>query len=467
MSSAANPLNTQTTEGGISSKQLAAMISARRGTILTALLVTMAATIAITLLLPKTYVSSSDVFIDYKGNDPINGRLFSPVFDDSYMQTQLDMVKSQPVAEKVIDALSLERTADYRASVERNGEARSHTQMIKRINEQTQVITRHSSRVIEIAYSADDPEQARDLANAVVRAYIELNRQISSSSARARREQYNAQLEQLRREADAIQVKLTQYQQEVGIIDPNERDDLQSRQLSELMTALVSVQNQRQEAAARSGSTASMLRNGVHADELPQVAQRPNITDLKSKLSDVDRRLADIQSVLGPRHPRTLALIEERNGIIERLTRESNSALNSEQIDASRLAMQEQALQKEVDAQRKRLLQEKEHRDTITSYQRQLESVERVYNNALAKYDDLLMASTINTFDLTVLRMAEVPSSHSKPLLKQNVAASILAGLGLGLCLALLLELGKRRVRCDDDLIREIRLPLIGHIGIR
>ena len=467
MPQTAYSLNPQTADSGISSKQLAAMISARRGTILSTLLVTIAATFAVTLLLPKTYVSSSDVFLDYKGNDPINGRLFSPVLDDSYMQTQLDMVKSQAVAEKVIDALNLERSADYRASVERIGEARSHTLLIKRLNEETQVITRHSSRVIEIAYAADEPEQARDLANAVVRAYIDLNRQISSSAARSRREQYNAQLEQLRQEADAIQEKLTKYQQEVGIIDPNERDDLQSRQLSELMTALVTVQNQRQEAAARSGSTAKLLRSGVRPDELPQVAQRPNITDLKSKLSDVDRRLADIQDVLGPRHPRTLSLIQERDGITARIARESNSALNSEEIDANRLASQEQALQTEVDAQRKRLLEEKEHRDTITSYQRQLESVERVYNNALAKYDDLLMASTINTFDLTVLRMAEVPSAHSKPLLKQNLAASVVAGLALGLCLALLLELGKRRIRCADDLAREVHLPLIGHIGIR
>ena len=209
MPQTAYSLNPQTADSGISSKQLAAMISARRGTILSTLLVTIAATFAVTLLLPKTYVSSSDVFLDYKGNDPINGRLFSPVLDDSYMQTQLDMVKSQAVAEKVIDALNLERSADYRASVERIGEARSHTLLIKRLNEETQVITRHSSRVIEIAYAADEPEQARDLANAVVRAYIDLNRQISSSAARSRREQYNAQLEQLRQEADAIQEKLT------------------------------------------------------------------------------------------------------------------------------------------------------------------------------------------------------------------------------------------------------------------
>jgi len=460
-------VNLQAPETGLSSKQLASMISARRGTIFKTLMATMAVTIVVTLLLPKTYTASSDVFLDYKGNDPINGRLFSPMMDESYMQTQLDMIKSQAVAEKVIDALDLERTAAYRESVERQGEARAHSQLVKRINDQTLVVTRRSSRVIEVEYAAGAPEQARDLANAVVRAYIDLNQQISSASARARREQYNAQLEHLRKEADSIQEKLTKYQQDVGILDPNERNDLQSRQLGDLMTSLITVQNQQQEAQARKNATDSLVRGGLRIDELPEVAQRPNINDLKSKLSDVNKRLADIQDVLGPRHPKTLALISERDDIAARISREARSSLDAQQIDTRRLAMQEEALRKEVDTQRAKLLEQKKHRDTITSYQRQLDSVERVYNTALAKYDEILMASNINTFDLTVLRVAEVPSSHSKPLLLQNIAASILVGLALGFCLALLYELGQRRVRCEDDLVRGIHLPLIGHIGIR
>jgi len=460
-------VNLQAPETGLSSKQLASMISARRGTIFKTLMATMAVTIVVTLLLPKTYMASSDVFLDYKGNDPINGRLFSPMMDESYMQTQLDMIKSQAVAEKVIDALDLERTAAYRESVERQGEARAHSQLVKRINDQTLVVTRRSSRVIEVEYAAGAPEQARDLANAVVRAYIDLNQQISSASARARREQYNAQLEHLRKEADSIQEKLTKYQQDVGILDPNERNDLQSRQLGDLMTSLITVQNQQQEAQARKNATDSLVRGGLRIDELPEVAQRPNINDLKSKLSDVNKRLSDIQDVLGPRHPKTLALIGERDDIAARISREARSSLDAQQIDARRLAMQEEALRKEVDTQRAKLLEQKKHRDTITSYQRQLDSVERVYNTALAKYDEILMASNINTFDLAVLRVAEVPSSHSKPLLLQNIAASILVGLALGLCLALLYELGQRRVRCEDDLVRGIHLPLIGHIGIR
>lgn len=460
-------MNLRTPETGLSFKQLTSIIAARRGIICATLLTSMVLTIIVTLLLPKTYTASSDVFLDYKGNDPISGRLFSPILDESYIQTQLNMLKSRALAEKVIDTLDLERAPSYQESVERHGRARARSLLIQHINDNTRVITHRSSHVIEVEYAATTPGQARALTNAIVRAYIDLNQQISSDAARARREQYSVQLEHLRKEADAIQKKLTQYQQEVGILDPDEHNDLQSRQLGNLMASLIDVQNRQQEAQARKNVTDSLLRNGVRIDELPEIAQLPNINDLKSKLSDVNKRLADIQEVLGPRHPKTLALISEHDGIDARITREARASLKAQQIDTRRLTIQEQALKQQVDAQHARLLKQKQHRDTIISYQRQLASVEHIYAAALAKYDEILMASNIDTFGLTVLHVAETPGVHSRPLLLQNIAASIPVGLALGFCLALLCELSQRRVRCEDDLVRGLPLPLIGHIGIR
>jgi len=157
--------------------------------------------------------------------------------------------------------MDLTRTPIHRETVERRGEARAHSQLVKRINDQTMVVTRRSSRVVEVEYAAGNPDEARDFTNAVVRAYIELNQQIASSSARSRREQYNAQLEHLRKEADSLQEKLTRYQQEVGILDPNERNDFQSRQLGDLMTSLMAVKNQQQEAQARKAATENLLRS--------------------------------------------------------------------------------------------------------------------------------------------------------------------------------------------------------------
>lgn len=441
------------------------MIRARHGLITQTLAAFICVTLGVTLLIPKTYTASSDLFLDYKQTDPIRGRLFSSSHDESYQQTQIDMIRGQSVADKVIELLELRHSSDYLESTAKSGEARTYANLVKTINEQTTVSTKNASRILEVGYSADTPETARDFANAIVNAYMAVNQEILTSAARSRREQYNAQLEHLRKEIDALQDNLTKYQQDNNILTSGDHNDLKARELNDLITALSLLKTKHVEVKARTNAIDQLIRNGIPPDELPEIAMLPNINDLKSKLSDVNKRLSDAQSVLGEQHPKIIGLMDERKQLLARINQEAVSALQTLRIDVSKLALQEASLQSIVTEQTAVMLVEKKHRDVISSYMRQLESVERVYNAALQKYDELLMASQIDTPDFAVLRPATAPTKHAKPNLLKNLIASLFVGLLVGVCLALLAELRQRRIRTVEDLIYEINLPVLGQIG--
>ena len=451
----------------LSFHQLSAMLAARRRLIAFVLIGVMLITGAITTLLPRQWTASSDVYVDYRENDPIGGRNFSAMLDDSYMQTQIDMIKSQVVAERVARRLKLDQQADYQEAVQRSGESRARDALINGIIRSIVVANKRGSRVLEVAYIAKSPEEARERAHAVVESFIELSQQIASKAARSRSEQYNAQLEQLRAEADAIQEKLSNYQRETGLLEKVDSDDLETRRLNQMMTELAQYQIKRQEAQARNTMNAEMMKRGAQATELPEIGQLPGINDLKTKLSDVDRRLSDVQGVLGSNHPTVLGLLAERRELQNRLARESRVALDSQRNEANRLELQESALQRDIAAQRAKVMDLIQHRDRVTAYQRQLDSVQQVYSSALQKYDGLLMVSNITLPSLTVLREAELPSAPTSPSLKRNLIASLPVGLMLGLLLALLLELRHRVVRCEEDLARGLPIPVIGRIGAR
>lgn len=127
--------------------------------------------------------------------------------------------------------------------------------------------------------------------------------------------------------------------------------------------------------------------------------------------------------------------------------------------------MEGATLQQTIDAQRGKLLENLQHRDQLSAYRRQLASAEQVYNAALQKYDGLLMASNITQPSITALRAAELPSNPSHPVVRRSLVLGLLAGIFVSLCLALLLELRQRRIRCDDDVIRGISLTLLGRVG--
>lgn len=434
------------------------MLMARLRLITLVMALTLALTAIVLLVMPRTWTATSDLYIDYKGeNDPISGRSISALLDDSYMHTQIDMLQNQAVVKRMLETLGLwsSRPSD---------DTRAQQAMINSVLGNLSVAKGANSRVLTVSYSAGDPQQAQQFANALVQAYVHVSQDIASRAARTRSEQYTAQLDNLREEIDAIQQKITHYQRETGLLDTKEYGDLETQQLNQLTTTLVSVQAQLSEAEARNQSIDKLLAEGMKPQDLPQMSAIASIVDLHENLSIINRRLGEVQGSLGKNHPTVQGLLSEKHQFSTRIAQQAAAALSVQRNEQQRLQAQETSLQEDIKALRAKLLEHMSQRDQLAAYQRQLAGVEQVYNAALQKYDSIFIAGNISLPDLTILREATVPSKPSSPRIKQTLILALLVGAMGGVALALLLELLRRRVRCLDDL-RQSRLDVIGRIG--
>lgn len=454
-------------DGGLSFAQLFAILSARKLTILSMLIFTVASTYGITQYLPKSYTASAELFIDYKANDPLSSRQFSPMLDEGYMLTQVDMIKSEEVANHAIDATKLMSSEGVKKLVQAEGEEKARNMLVTQVAKDIEVVLRRSSRVVELRFSSDSPTQARDILNASIQGYIDLVTRLSAVPAKSRQEQYSSQLDTLRQELDKIQTAITDYQQKYGILDSDERLDTESRQLTDLSARQTTLETQRMEANSRRRSIEGLVRSGVTAADIPEIAGQRGLPELRLRLADSERQMAEIGSVYGRNHPRFKIVMAERDTLIQRLERESQIALKTVSADEGRFDQQAQALSSEIRTRQRKLLEMKKHRDIIGSYQRQMETVRQIYTAAVQKYDELLIASTVNSPTLAVLRWAVAPYTHSKPKLKNNLLMSIPIGFLLGLSIVFLTELSGRRVRHIDDLERELNMDVLGRVGER
>lgn len=458
-----NPTETNT----LSPRQIIAMLKARQGLILSVAVAIFSFTVIVSLFLPRMWVSSSDIYIDYRENDPIAAQRLSAMLDDSYMQTQLDLLKSQRVAEAVIDNLRLRSTPSYRIAVQDRGEESAEQKLISRLVDNVEIRRVKGSRVVTVEFNGRSPEEARDYADAIVTAYINLGEQMSFTAARSRFEQYNAQLEQLRAEVDAVQNRLTAYQQENDILNIQEHGDQETQRLNEFNKTLISLQNQLQQAYADRDATQRLLASGLKPEELPKVNDTTIITTLKSQLGFVDRQLGDKTGALGPNHPTLKGLMAERNKLTTRIAQEAQAVVDGMDNNIYRLKEQISDLEKTIAELRNKVLAQMQQRNQIAAMQRQLASAQQVYSSALQKYDTLIIASNVMSPNVTVLRPAELPTVPSKPNMKINLALGLVVGASIALILALLLELVNRRVRILDDMLGDPDLPLLGHIGFR
>ena len=79
-----------------------AILRARWLSALLVLLLTVSATVAVTLMLPKTYTATSSLVLDVRSPDPILGMTMGAMAMPSYMATQVEVLQSERVALRVI-----------------------------------------------------------------------------------------------------------------------------------------------------------------------------------------------------------------------------------------------------------------------------------------------------------------------------------------------------------------------------
>lgn len=457
-------MHNSTNDPGISLVQIGAMLAARKGLIASVALATIGAAIAAGILLPKTYTATAEVYIEYRGSDPILGRQFSAMQDESYMATQVDIIKSDDVARYVIDTTRAMDTPTARQDVANKGEAIVRSGLMRAVGTDLQVTPKRNSRVLDLQFSSKDPVFARDALNAVIKGYMEVNNKIHATPAKQRQEQYSGQLVALQMEVDRIQREITAYQQQEGIVDADERMDTGSRQFSDLNSRLLTIQAAQSEATTRKRSIQALLASGTRAYDIPEISRQEGVRDVKLRLIDVEGRLSEASGVLGGNHPRYRSLEGDRTALLAQLERASNSAMQSIEQEEKRFAEQVVRLQTEIKNRQGQLLEMKKHRDVIASYQRQLTSAQQIYNSAVARYDEILIQSNVTSPTIAVLQWAEKPLRHSKPNVVNNVLVSIPGGVILGLILALFLELTYRRVRCVEDLKNSLPVPVLGEV---
>jgi len=80
---------------------------------------------------------------------------------------------------------------------------------------------------------------------------------------------------------------------------------------------------------------------------------------------------------------------------------------------------------------------------------------------------DYQLQSNVGDNGMEPLGDATAPNTPSFPNVPAIIAGSIALGLGLGVCVALLVELLGRRIRSDDDLNYATGAPVFASIGMR
>jgi chain length determinant protein EpsF len=417
------------------------------------------AVMGFTLLRPTLYTASASVVVDAK-TDPIAGTVYSAEVTTGYIATQVDIIGSERVAQRVVKILKLDQSPEFiqqwRNTTDGLGDI--VVWLGSKLRKSLVVTPSRDSSVIDISVEWTDRKTAATLANAFAQAYIDTSIELKVDPAKQYAAWFDERSRALRADLEAKQKKLADFQRSAGILATDGRYDIENARLTELSSQLVAIQALRQDSQSRQRQA-----NGDY-DSLPEVLQSPVIGALKADLSRQEAKLQDIGSSLGKNHPdyqTTAAEVAALRGRIAQESAKIAAALgNTTQINLRR----ENDIRAALEAQKQRMLEFTNQHDEAAVLQNDVATAQRNLDAVAQRLAQSSLESQTQQTNVALLTPAVEPLYRSSPRLGLSLLVSLFLGTVLGIGTVLALEASDRRLRDGSELTELLGVPLLGKI---
>lgn len=460
------------------------------------IMVLLAAFFIINSLTPQ-YKATATILIERKETQvvPVDELYGLNSESDEYLATEFEVLKSRPLAEKVVRKLGL---ADEAALVGEDGasatsgmagiknklfgligfgksEAESarvaevereiaRRELLKDYTERLSILPLRKTQLVEVSFEAPTPMLARDVANAHAEAYIESDLEARLQRTRTAASWLAGQVQGLRGDLNEAKVDLAAYLQAENIIDINDDvTEIVSQELQELQAQMVAARSRLAEAQI----TRDQVRNsGRNRESLPVVQQDELAQRLKLDVVLARQKVAELGKTFGPQHPRMLAADSDLRSANTALSAQMSKIIETVELRYNAALAEETSLQQRIDDTRDRFYDRNQQSDKYFELKSEVESAQRLFDLFFERTKETTETLDLQSAHARILSQAEDPLEPSKP---KKAVLFLLAGLGsllLAVLYYILRELFNTGIRDGEDVHERIGLPLLGSLPI-
>jgi succinoglycan biosynthesis transport protein ExoP len=422
--------------------QFLRIVWARSWVILAATISCVAGAAIVIVIVPPRWEANSRVLLNLLKPDPVTGQVIAVNATRAYVATQTELIKDYSVAGQVADQLGWlsdpELIQQYRQRPPNDVRDFRHW-LAQLVIDRTKANVLEGSNILEITYTATTPDNAKVVADALRKAYIDASLAFRRDDANQNADWYAQQADKAKMDLTTAESAKAAYERENGIILQDDKTDLQTARLRALATARDST-----------GPAAAA------------VASAPSAASIQ--LAQIDAEIAQASQSLGPNHPELQGLRAKRTAIASLIADDrANAAARGTEAGTVKAAGAA-VLDRAVEAQKALVFAERDKLARLNQLQAEVDLRRDLYNKTAARTAELRQEAAVADPGLTVLGSAVTPQSPVFPNKPLIYLGSIGLGLAMGVLLALLTELFNRRVRGIEDLQSAVDIPVLAVI---
>jgi polysaccharide biosynthesis transport protein len=406
--------------------------------------------------------------------DAGTGERFS--FDGAYLATQIQLMKSREIAERVVKKLKLlenrelnpKRYGLVAGTRDKPSSAAQDvtTSFAEMISGSVDVQPISGTNILKLSYTAKSAPLAADIANAIAEAYIDRSVEAKFNVVGAASEFLKTQIDSLKKELDAKQQQLLAYGRQKDIIsgDASSNAPLQNLEALNREYAAAVADRIAKEAryhevrTARPESIADTLSNGL-------------VTGLRGELGRLERDYAEKLNLYKPEWPAMKQLqvqIDKSREHLEIVTQETVSkARDVARNDYETALRREGSLKGVIVPQKAEVMNANSNAVEYNNLRLQVDAKRQQLDSLLKQEAQTEMTSRLRGERISNARIVDraLPEwSPFTPNYRKNILLALFAGMGLGVGLALFLSYMDRSLRTVEDVAKHLHLPALGVI---
>ena len=366
------------------------------------------------------------------------------------------------VTAPIEEARERRRLAETRLTPERRAEL-TREWVVDYFLASLNVTASERSRAIRLDFTAEDPELAAEVVNALADTYVLQTAENKRSATNRASDWLERRAEEVRERMVESERNLAGFRRDVGLIDIGQQVTLMTQQLVELNRELIDGRSKLNEAEARYAQVQQLIASDAGLETAAAVLQSQLIQRLREQESEVARQLAELRTQLREGHPRFELKRSEMRDIREKIAGEIDKiGINlRNEVELARVRVQnteravkdlEQTLRGQSEAQVKLKQLESDARSERELYERLRD---RFRETGVQEDGDLTLP------DARVISYAVPPEVPSYPNKKVMIAFAFVVSAALGVMLVFVAEHLDAGFRSVKQLEMQTGIPTI------
>ena len=397
-----------------------------------------------------------------QADDPQNSQMTG--VSDGYLQTQVDILKSNDIAWQTISQFGLDRSAGSDPAGQADeastlgGAEDMRSRLLAAFESHLQVSLAPGSNIVLVQFESTNPNLAARIPNALVDNYLEYNFKSQYDATHQVSDWMAKELDDLKQKVVKSQQALVNYEEQNDIAHDGDGSNLSQVALSDLSKELTAAQN---ELASKRALYDAAKRNPSAAGLL---TKDPVLSTLQGEYGQLQTQYAKALSLYGPKFYKVVQIRNQLTELQQLMQQQQKREEAQVQADYSAAIQQVGILSSAVNTQKSEVQKTSQLQIPFNILKNEYQTNQNLYQSLLQRLKDAEVSAGLRATNIHVLDRAMYPVAPIRPRKSLDIAVGLLSGLLLGVTMAFVQEALDTSVKRPEDLENSLGLPILGVI---